>query len=89
MSTREPGEYTPMAPPTSEVPASEPAPERETVVPHPNVAGGLDNIPEDMLPVELQLLDELDHTGLDQVLPGEDRAPGEPIPEEWKHPHKQ
>ena len=87
MTTREPSEFTPMPPPTSEVPEAEAAPEREVVVPHPNVAGGLDNIPEDMLPGDEQVQDELDHAGMDEVLPGEDRAPGEPIPEEWKHKH--
>lgn len=32
MNTREPSEYIPMASPTSELPAAEPAPEREAVV---------------------------------------------------------
>jgi hypothetical protein len=87
MTTRGPGDFTPVPPPTSEVPEAEPAPERETVVPHPNVAGGLDNIPEDMLASDEQLQDELDHAGMDAVLPGEDRAPGEPVPEDRKHKH--
>jgi len=88
MNTREPSEYIPMAPPTSELPAAEPAPEREAVVPHPNVAGGLDNIPEEMLPLREQFLDELNHAGLDEILPGEDQAPGEPAPGEWRHTPK-
>jgi len=65
----------PTPPPASDVPACEPAPMEELVVPHPAVAfGGLDNIPEKLLSANEQLADELDHAGLDQVLPGEDRA---------------
>ena len=63
------------APATSEVPAAESAPLRESVVPNESVAGGVDNIPEDLLPPDEQLLDELNHAGMDEVLPGEDRAP--------------
>jgi hypothetical protein len=65
----------PTPPPASDVPPCEPAPIEELVVPHPAVAfGGLDNIPEKLLSDNEQLADELDHAGLDQVLPGEDRA---------------
>jgi hypothetical protein len=69
-------EFTePTPPPASDVPACEPPPIEELVVPHPAVAfGGLDNIPEKLLSDNEQLADELDHAGLDQVLPGEDRA---------------
>lgn len=69
------GESDWIAPATSEVPAAEPPPQRENVVPHVNVAGGVDNMPEDLLPPDQQLLDELNHAGLDEVLPGEDQAP--------------
>jgi hypothetical protein len=63
------------APATSEVPAAEPAPLAEFVVPHPDAqAGGLDNIPEETLTVGQQFEDEVDHAGLDQQLPGEDQA---------------
>ena len=67
--------FGPTPPPASDVPACEPAPIEELVVPHPAVAfGGIDNIPEKLLSENEQLADELDHAGLDQVLPGEDRA---------------
>jgi len=70
----------PAPPPASDVPACEPAPVEELVVPHATVAfGGLDNIPEKLLSENEQLADELDHAGLDQVLPGEDRA--HPVPD--------
>jgi hypothetical protein len=87
MTTRGPNDFTPTPPPTSDLPEAEPAPERDAVVPHPNVAGGLDNIPEEILPTDERVQDELDHAGMDEVLPGEDRAPGEPLPEERKHQH--
>jgi hypothetical protein len=74
-SRRDPGESDRSAPATSEVPAAESAPLRESVVPYEGVAGGVDNLPEDLLPPDEQLLDELNHAGLDEVLPGEDRAP--------------
>jgi hypothetical protein len=59
----------------SDVPPCEPAPIEELVVPHPTVAfGGLDNIPHKLLSESEQVVEELDYAGLDQVLPGEDRA---------------
>ena len=71
--TSGPDEPTP--PPASDLPPCEPAPIEELAVPHPAVAfGGLDNIPEKLLSENEQVADELDHAGLDQVLPGEDRA---------------
>ncbi len=73
IDAREFSEPTP--PPVSDVPACEPVPIEELVVPHPAVAfGGVDNIPEKLLSENERLADELDHAGLDQVLPGEDRA---------------
>jgi len=65
----------------SEVPACEPTPVAELVVPHPAAPfGGMDNMPEALMPKGVQVADELDYAGLEQVLPGEDRAhpPREP-----------
>jgi len=77
-------DVTPTPPPTSDVPPCEPPPLAELVVPHPTVAfGGMDNIPEELLPASEQAADELDHAGLEQELPGEDRAH---IPTEPKRP---
>jgi hypothetical protein len=67
-----------ITPATSELPPCEPPPSIAEVVPHPDIiAGTLDNIPEDLLTESEQLTDELNHAGLDQQLPGEDRAPAE------------
>ena len=64
-----------IVPPTSDLPACEPPPLAEVVVPHPCVRfGGVDNIPEDLLPKNEQVEDELNHAGMAQELPGEDRA---------------
>jgi hypothetical protein len=61
-------------PPDSELPEVAPPPTAAQVVRPPQAAGGLDNIPEDVLSPSEQLSDELDHAGMDQVLPGEDQA---------------
>lgn len=62
-------------PPVSELPPDEPPPHSADVVPAPEaVAGGLDNIPEELLSPGEQAQDEIDHAGLDQQLPGEDQA---------------
>ena len=62
-------------PPSSEVPPCEPPPLAELVVPHPVAAfGGMDNVPEELLPPGRQVADELDHAGLEAELPEEDRA---------------
>ena len=67
-----------VTPATSEVPPCEPPPSIAEVVPHPDIiAGALDNIPEEMLSESEQAIDEFNHAGLDQELPGEDRAPAE------------
>jgi len=68
-------------PPTSEVPVCEPTPLAELVAPHPTAPfGGMDNVPEALMPEAVQVSDELDYAGLEQELPGEDRAhaPAEP-----------
>jgi hypothetical protein len=60
---------------TSDVPPAMPAESAEALRPHPAAsAGGLDNLPEDLLPGDEQAKDELDHSGLDIELPDEDRA---------------
>jgi hypothetical protein len=64
----------PEPPPDSELPEAAPPPTTQQVVRPPGVAGGLDNIPEELLSPDEQLNDELDHAGMDQVLPGEDQA---------------
>lgn len=62
-------------PPVSELPLDEPPPRSAEVVPAPEaVAGGLDNIPEELLSPGDRAQDEFDHAGLDQQLPGEDQA---------------
>ena len=62
-------------PPSSEIPRCEPPPHKESVVPNANIPfGGVENIPEELLSEDEQVSDELDHAGLDQTLPGEDRA---------------
>jgi hypothetical protein len=62
-------------PPVSELPPDEPPPRAASVVPAPEAAaGGLDNIPEELLSAAERAQDELDHAGLDAVLPGEDQA---------------
>ncbi|HXE54254.1 MAG TPA: hypothetical protein VN541_14620 [Tepidisphaeraceae bacterium] len=70
------GLETAIRPATSEVPPALPAEFLEELRPHPAASqGGLDNIPEDLLPPAEQLKDELNHAGLDAELPEEDRAP--------------
>lgn len=60
--------------PASEIPPAMPAESIDELRPHPAAcAGGLDNIPEDLLPEDEQVKDELNHAGLDAELPGEDR----------------
>lgn len=62
-------------PPTSDVPVCEPTPLAELVVPHPCAPfGGMDNVPEALMPLGQQVADELDYGGLEQELPGEDGA---------------
>jgi len=62
-------------PAASEVPSCEPPPQKELVVPNATIPfGGVENIPEELMSKDEQASDELDHAGLDQTLPGEDRA---------------
>ena len=58
----------------SEIPPSATPPAIAQVVPHPAVEGGMDNIPEELLSADERLVEELDHAGLDQVLPDEDHV---------------
>lgn len=62
-------------PADSELPVAAQPPQLEDAVPRPEVAGGLDNIPEALIPDSQAAADELDHSGLDVVLPDEDEAP--------------
>ena len=62
------------SPADSELPAVAPPPSVEEVVPHPCEAGGVANIPEELLSPSQQAADEIDHAGMDVVLPDEDRA---------------
>jgi hypothetical protein len=65
-------------PPSSAVPPAAPPPSIEEVVPPPGAgAGGVENIPEELLPADKQVEDELNHAGLDITVPGEDRADAE------------
>ena len=59
----------------TEIPASEPPAHIEDVLPGPGAAGGLENIPEDLLTDSEAARDELDHAGMDVELPAEDEAP--------------
>lgn len=62
-------------PPDSELPAVEPEVLAAAVVPHPAAdAGGIDNLPEELLSDAERLADQLDHAYLDVELPGEDQA---------------
>ena len=76
----------------SDIPPSSPPPEIDEVVPGPGAAGGLDNIPEALLSATEAAAEELDHAGLDVVLPDEDQAPAAATeghqtksPEKWGH----
>src|SRR5688572_5948775 len=52
--------------PSSEVPPAAPAPSIEEVVPPPVAgAGGVENIPEELVPEDKRVEEELDHAGLD------------------------
>jgi hypothetical protein len=59
----------------TEIPASEMPPQLENVLPGPGAAGGLENIPEELLTASEATRDEIDHAGLDVELPAEDQAP--------------
>jgi hypothetical protein len=60
--------------PVSEVPASASGVSIAEVVPHPAVEGGVDDLPKELFSPDERLTDELDHAGLDQVLPEEDHV---------------
>ena len=60
-------------PADSEIPAAAPPPELDEVTPRPGEAGGVANMPEDVLSASERLGDELDHAGLDVELPQEDQ----------------
>jgi hypothetical protein len=64
-----------VVPPGSELPPVEPEVSALEVVPHPAAdAGGVDNLPEELLSDTERLEDQLDHARLDVELPGEDQA---------------
>jgi hypothetical protein len=64
-----------VVPPDSELPPVEPEVSALDVVPHPAAdAGGVDNLPEELLSDTERLADQLDHARLDVELPGEDQA---------------
>ncbi len=73
----------------TEIPASERPPHLEQVVPPPSTAGGLENIPEELLSASEAASDELDHAGLDSQLPAEDQAPPSAAQNEEKHAAKE
>ena len=73
----------------SEIPASEPPPHLEQVLPPPGTAGGLENIPEELLSKSEAASDELDHAGLDSQLPAEDQAPPSTAQNEDRHAAKE
>lgn len=73
--------------PDSDVPPSAPPPATGGVVPPPVAgAGGIENIPEDLLPEAQRIEDELNYAGLDVTLPGEDRAPADAAEEHTDYP---
>ena len=91
-ATRTPHLPTGEPPPTSECPAA-PAPrESPELIHHPAVDfGGLDAMPNDLLGETQQCQEELNYTGLDVELPGEDQArgtgaPRHPPTERWEPP---
>ena len=62
-------------PPDSELPPVEPEVSALEVVPYPAAdAGGVDNLPEELLSETERFADQLDHARLDVELPGEDQA---------------
>jgi hypothetical protein len=64
------------APADSELPACEPAPHLDEVLPPPeDEVSGLENVAEELLPAAERARDELNHVGMDVELPGEDQAP--------------
>src|SRR5947209_2127623 len=65
-------------PPSSDVPPAARAPSIEDVVPPQTAgAGGVENMPEELLSESQQLDDEINHAGLEIELPEEDRADAE------------
>jgi len=75
-----------MIPPDSEIPPVFPAPHLEEVLPEADEeAGGMNNVPEEMLAEDEQVEDELNHLGMEVELPGEDEATLEADQEHPKH----
>lgn len=75
-----PGGHPHGPPPDSDLPPAAPPPHVGTTVPPPGAGASLDNIPEECLAPSERAADELDHAGMDAVLPGEDQA------REGRHP---
>ena len=73
----------------SEIPVSEPPPHLREVIPPPSTAGGLENIPEELLSKSEAASDELDHAGLDSQLPSEDQSPPSAAQNEEQHKAKE
>ena len=61
-------------------------PKPRFIPPPPADVGGLENMPDELLPESEQLKQELNQAGLNTTLPGEDAAPAEAAKEHVEYP---